>query len=73
MKTCTATQFRKAFLFCSGHVLLLVALLLLALTGCNRTELKDDEHQGHHHDAAAKTTTRYGRTLPWAAAWCVLT
>jgi hypothetical protein len=44
MKTCTATQFRKAFLFCSGHVLLLVALLLLALTGCNRTELKDDQH-----------------------------
>ncbi len=64
MRTCTATQIRKLFLFCSGHVLLLAALLLLALAGCNRTELKDDEHQGHHHDASAKTTTRYGRTLP---------
>ncbi len=64
MKTCTTTPFRKAFLFCSGRILPFAALLLLSLTGCNRTELKDDEHQGHHHDAAAKTTTRYGRTLP---------
>ncbi len=64
MRSCTATQFQKAFPFCFGHVLLFTALLLLALTGCNRTELKDDEHQGHHHDAAAKTTTRYGRTFP---------
>jgi hypothetical protein len=64
MKTCTATPFRRALLLHTGDVLLLAALLLLALTGCNRTELKDDEHYGHHHDAAAKTTTRYGRTLP---------
>ncbi len=64
MKTCTATPFRSVFLFHAGDILLVAALCLLALTGCNRTELKDDEHQGHNHDAAAKTTTRYGRTLP---------
>jgi hypothetical protein len=64
MKTIAALLPQKAVSFFSRYRLLAAAVLVLAGTACDRTDLKDDEHQGHAHDAARKTTTHYGPSRP---------
>jgi hypothetical protein len=64
MKTFAVTLPHKAISFFSRYRLLAAGVLLLAGTACDRTDLKDEEHQAHAHDSALKTTTHYGPTIP---------
>jgi hypothetical protein len=64
MKTLSTVLPPKPISFFSRYRLLAAAVLVLAGTACDRTDVKDNEHKGHDHDAARKTTTHYGPSRP---------